>query len=233
MRYSLSSPTSHIHFRISPKPLPLIMSGVESNFEVSGDLYPASASASSPPAYYLRLYRHALESIFAFATLGDLHSLCSVCRHWLQAVSTMRSIDATAPLRYEPEYMALLCASRLILHIAVAGSATYPEYLSLTGDKLSLLLRSAPRLRELHWQLDPYDLSDLPQLSGQLKMLQMKVSRSEPEVIAQLVPLQQLESLTLKLDGTQLADINFASLQRMRSLQQFSLLDILEARCGA
>ena len=42
------------------------------------------------------LYRHALESIFKFCSLRELHSIISVSRSWLSAVCSMRSVGAAS-----------------------------------------------------------------------------------------------------------------------------------------
>ena len=42
-----------------------------------------------------RLYRHALESVFAFLKLRDLSVALAVCRSWSSAVRSMASIGAT------------------------------------------------------------------------------------------------------------------------------------------
>jgi len=58
---------------------------------MSFDFVSPGASSSSP---YSRLYRHALESIFAHLTLSELGRVSSTCRDWSAAVDSMRPIGA-------------------------------------------------------------------------------------------------------------------------------------------
>ncbi len=51
-----------------------------------------AAAADSAPPPILRLYAHALESVFAFATLRDLSALMAVCSSWQTSVMQMRSV---------------------------------------------------------------------------------------------------------------------------------------------
>ncbi len=57
----------------------------------SHPLQSAAANAAQPPVALL--YRHALESIFAFTSLADLHALMSVCKEWQSAVLSMAPMD--------------------------------------------------------------------------------------------------------------------------------------------
>jgi hypothetical protein len=91
------------------------------------------SSVSAPPAY-LRLYRHALESIFAFCTLSELHRLSTVCRAWNIAVHSTPCIRASI--------------AELPLIDDVAGSVALLEASSLaphTESLSSLLNRGVAR----------------------------------------------------------------------------------------
>ncbi len=76
------------------------------------------------------LYAHALESIFAFATLRELAALMSICRKWQAAVLSMQPaalslISSDFCYRYhrrEIDTMTPLCALRLRCHVAHLGS---------------------------------------------------------------------------------------------------------------
>ena len=53
------------------------------------------SAAAQPPA--ARLYKHALESIFAFLSLKELSAVLAVSHSWSSAVDSMRSLGAVWP----------------------------------------------------------------------------------------------------------------------------------------
>ena len=53
----------------------------------------ASAADGPPPVPVARLYRHALESMFAFLSKRELAFALRVSRGWLSAVGSMRRLD--------------------------------------------------------------------------------------------------------------------------------------------
>jgi len=65
----------------------------------------------------LRLYKYALESIFAHLNLRELARISATCRNWSAAVDSMRPIGArtggTRSLNLRS-----ICASRLIRHVS-------------------------------------------------------------------------------------------------------------------
>lgn len=69
----------------------------------------------SPP--YRRLYKHALESIFANLTFIELSRVVVTCREWSAAVHSMRPIGATITVDDITEYHTLH-ASRLMRHLS-------------------------------------------------------------------------------------------------------------------
>jgi hypothetical protein len=114
----------------------------------------ASVSISSPaPAAYTRLYAHALESIFVFCTLSELHALSMMCVNWHRAVGSMRRIELQAkshPLRH----------SRLNRHIVALGS--YASRLDLNDAAVRIMPECLPNLRQLSCRLSTRSLPSLP-----------------------------------------------------------------------
>jgi len=65
----------------------------------------------------LRLYKHALESIFAYLNLPELARVTATCRDWSAAVNSMRSIGASVRVAGTLLLQAI-CTSRLLRHVA-------------------------------------------------------------------------------------------------------------------
>ncbi len=89
-----------------------------------------TARVAKVPSPAGMLYAHALESIFAFATLQELSRLLAVCRGWQAAVLSLRlqalswSIDSAytpALQEHRMDTVALISASRLRRHISHIG----------------------------------------------------------------------------------------------------------------
>jgi hypothetical protein len=70
-----------------------------------------------------RLYRHALESIFAFVSLRELASVLRVSKGWATAMRTMRPLDAKIDSMPDKSHLLPLCMSPLARHV---GSLTVP-----------------------------------------------------------------------------------------------------------
>jgi hypothetical protein len=73
------------HFHTGPNAVP------------GGDLLAALQDDASPSPPTARLYRHALESVFAFCSLEELAMLLRVSKEWAAAVNSMHSLDASFP----------------------------------------------------------------------------------------------------------------------------------------
>src|SRR4051794_18779119 len=82
----------------------------------------AAAAAFKHPATVL--YSHALQSIFAFATLKELVALMSVSKEWHSAVLCMRPSSLHIHANWTEEQLLLLCASRVRRHISSIGDAS-------------------------------------------------------------------------------------------------------------
>ena len=125
---------------------------------------PAQSSAHVSPA--MRVYRHALESVFAMLELTDLSRVLAVSRSWSAAVRSMAPINASILrfslrlIRGQPAFsplpsVAALARSPLLRHLAGiqigGGRAGGPP---LTNEALGLLAQHAPNLTSLHCLLE-------------------------------------------------------------------------------
>ena len=108
---------------------------------------PVAAPAAAPVA---RLYRHAVESIFAFASVAVLAALLCVSRERRAAVSSM------APCKLErdgsrKDELPQLCASPLARHIHELGMYDGQP----ASADVALLCSRMPHLMELNVRLAP------------------------------------------------------------------------------
>ena len=91
---------------------------------------PAAAPSSAHVSPAMRIYRHALESVFAMLELGDLSQILAVSRPWSAALRSMKTINAsidrdadsrssraTKVFRPLPP-VASIVGSRLLRHVA-------------------------------------------------------------------------------------------------------------------
>ena len=181
------------------------------------------AAAAQPPV--TRLYKHALESIFAFLSLADLSRVLSVARSWSSAVSSMRCTDAVVESLPAGRSLLTLSASRLARHIGTLGSLNNGIALSQESSHSAGLRMSG--LKSLFYKLSP--LPDAPLiLPPSLTRLRIDVSSaSAAEVdvaIAAASRLPSLASLELQLHLSQLSPlVSFAPL-RCSALQNLGLL---------
>jgi hypothetical protein len=108
--------------------------------------------SSQPPAH-LRLYRHALESIFAWCTLSELHGVLSVSHSWSVAVLSMRSIHAVmdrAPVK-KTRPLAAIVATPLSKHLGSIGTHATPA--GIDPESLRLMTQRLTHLRLLYSSL--------------------------------------------------------------------------------
>ena len=80
---------------------------------------------------YLRLYKHALESIFSHLNLSELARISATCRGWSAAVDSMRPIGASVGGMTSLGVQSM-CTSRLVRHV-------FEMNLSMTKFDLSSL----------------------------------------------------------------------------------------------
>jgi len=74
-----------------------------------------------------RLYKHALESIFAHLDLPELARICATCRDWSAAVNSMRTIGAPIKMKQTLDLHSMN-TSRLMRHVVA---------IHLTGRSIS------------------------------------------------------------------------------------------------
>ena len=179
------------------------------------------AAAAHPPT--VRLYKHALESIFGFLSLPDLSRVIAVSRSWSDAVSSMRSIGAaieSLPIDH-PIYE--MCASGLARHIGTLGSDGKRISLSL-ADLYVIGLRMTG-LHTLYYKL-PSPLAGQLILPPSLTSLVVDPSRSfvqdASSMIAAVGRLPKLSSLRL-CNSEQSPLLSFAALRHSTQLQRLSL----------
>ena len=89
------------------------------------------------PRTYLRLYAHALESIFSHLNLSELAHISATCRDWSSAVNSMRPIGACAGRRKNHVELQSIRNSRLVRHVSelyLAGKLVSVSGISVLCD---------------------------------------------------------------------------------------------------
>lgn len=131
--------------------------------EAAANTHTAAAAAAPPTAVATvspaaMLYSHALESIFAFATLSELAALICVTRTWQASVLHMRPIAAAvdrecASADVGGQYVHQLVQSRLrrhVSHLSVYVSKFRIKWMpAVTNEQLVALAHAMPHLRSL------------------------------------------------------------------------------------
>ena len=146
-----------------------------------------------------RLYRHALESIFAFLPLAGLHSMLAVSLKWQQAVGTMRPLGVPVSKLSSTPFR--VCVSRLGRHVNALVNASS----EVVNNILLFLLKSRlAHLRSLQCCLGPMRVGPIVFPSEQLVQLELILLKSFAapafnRVLAALRPCHQLASLKLRL----------------------------------
>jgi len=125
----------HFHFGPNPAASP-----------ASDDATAAEADRLPPAA---RLYRHALESIFAFLNQRELVKALQVSKGWLAAVELMASLELTVEQTSAP--LRVMAQSAMGCHVAVLGK--WGRHVSVTADSLFIGARHMAQLRELSCEL--------------------------------------------------------------------------------
>ncbi len=177
------------------------------------------------------LYRHALESIFAFSSLADLHSLMSVCKDWQSAVLSMAPRGFTVKLNdsLDEEKLAVLALSPLRRHV---GALSEPEgiasWRTLSADEMELVASSLPHLSRLGIKLAANAAPVRFPPSMRSLTLDMSVYSDVPAlqgVVNAIAQLQQLEALTLHFyrNRDTARGVSFAPLARIGSLTSLKL----------
>jgi len=106
---------------------------------------------SSPSSPQSVLYDHALQSVFAFAELCELHAINAVCKNWKRVVERMPCLGDTVLFGRDALRQFLLHGSTLATldrHIGGAGFKGRPVYLTLSD--VVRLTRRATRISKLY-----------------------------------------------------------------------------------
>ena len=150
----------------------------------------------------MRIYRHALESIFGMLEVGDLAQVLAVSHSWLAAVRSMKPLSATIGEKrryFMWPRIALLVASPLLRHLAVVeirhahGRGLAP----VRNASLALLAQHAPHLQSLRYDLSLTSNEPLilpPKLTS--LNLQLNGGYSDAEINGLLMSLAALPSLS-------------------------------------
>ena len=170
----------------------------------------------------MRLYRHALESIFGFLSLAELSPVLVVSRSWCVAVGSMRFIDAAIYKLRAARPLVELCASQLACHIGTLGS----EYnlIALSQEGLYLLGFRMSGLHSLHYRL-PSPLAGPLIFPPSLTELTIRPSdnASAQEVDLAMAAIGRLSKLaTLRLWSADETVWTFAALRRSTQLQKLA-----------
>jgi hypothetical protein len=119
-----------------------------------GTLSQGDAGASPPSAGVRLLYRHALESIFAFCSVTELASVLRVSKDWAAAVQSMRPLDGQVGYM-QSDLLQHLCASRLARHVGSLFCSMWPIGAPAPPLSDTALVEVAQRmvnLRRLAWK---------------------------------------------------------------------------------
>ena len=201
------------HFHFGPNPAAVDASS-------GGD---AAASESNCPPPAARLYRHALESIFAFLNQRELVAVLQVSKSWLAAVESMASLQLTveqisAPLREVAD-------STMGRHVAQLGS--HAKRVPLTADSLFILARHAAHLRVLNGEIQLAPPQRRLTFPRGLHKLRLRVSRSSAaeDVSAVLIGVSHLPLLKELIVHFPAIDqrLSFAPLASLQQLCDLSI----------
>ena len=168
----------------------------------------AQSRGHASPA--MRIYRHALESIFEMLQLGDLTQLLAVSRAWAAVVRSMKPIDAAIErvddgsdaFRPLPP-IASIVSSPLLRHVSaihIRGDYT-DAWTPLNTESLGLLAQHASSLTSLWCALT--------------------LTLNEPVVLP-----AKLHSLKLQLDGEYTDDASNGVLRALAALPSLSRLSL-------
>jgi hypothetical protein len=146
-----------------------------------------------------RLYRHAIESIFAFVSLEDLAALLCINHEWRAAVSSMACCSLEWSLTKSTIQIPLMCASPAARHIT---SIEYEDNTKggVMSNQLALMRLHLPRLAKLTVCLAADDALTPDNFPAHLTYLHVLVhycatSAVTQSVIDAIAQLSSLESL--------------------------------------
>ena len=231
------------------EPAAALLSGGRAGNESDGDIRGAAdstrkdvhvalqqAAHTSSTSSVERLYSHALQSIFAFATVPDLAALMAVNRSWQAAVMHMRPISGSFGPRTHKILVSLqaMYTSPLRRHISsIALVSCRVQFSTFLLDELSVRL---PHVRSLHVCLfcPPAVAGAAPPLlrfPAQLQSLTLRcmsetiTSPELPLVVADAIAvLPELRALELWCRTSSSLDVLFTRLSEQQGSQLRRLL---------
>ena len=196
----------------------------------------ATADAAAPISLPF-LYRHALESIFAFCNLRDLATVVRVSGDWSSAVSSMPSrrwtvavTDATLPL------CARSALSRHVVILAPPKRSRLGNVLPLSDSTLQLVAQRMTQLEELHCSVGSVPKAGSLLRLSHLRALTLHIgsaaTSSKPTAAATAAAaallvdigrMASLEELNLHLPGPN-REVRFSALASLRHLRCFTFV---------
>jgi hypothetical protein len=171
------------------------------------------AGASPPFAAVRLLYRHALESIFAFSSLTELAAVFRVSKGWSAAVHSMRPLDGQVGYMgsIQPSVLQLLWSSRLARHVGSLSNLWPIDAPPLSDAALVEVAQRMVNLRSLSWKVGVAGAAVSLVFPARLRELRLNfvpantetppsdssLSRALTAAIGIVVALPELESLAL------------------------------------
>lgn len=181
--------------------------------------------SSAPVSPVTRLYRHALESIFAFLSLADLSRVSSVSRSWFGAVRSMASIGAA--VTRSTARPSVIAASGLVSHVSQFGALGFSSHSLLDSTELFVLSRSFGSLTALGCSIVMPPSAPLV-FSHKLRQVWIELLGVRaapeliPEVITTLIHLPVLVGLAFRFAAF-LPELSFSPLLGAASLRALRL----------
>jgi hypothetical protein len=193
---------------------------------------PVDSGMDVGPASVELLYKNALQSIFKFLRLPELHSAISVCKSWKAAVISTKCIPPFLPRQLRRSTLLAISASGLARHIPsiVVNFMSVEE--RLNQEEMSIIAENMPHLRKLlcNVQLS----SPLARVVFPKYLDEMSVYFSLPHVfsaadvasinaaIVSIASLAQLRVLSITLPGMH-EGISLEPLSHMHCLRDLSV----------
>lgn len=186
---------------------------------------PSATAPRSAPA----LYKHALESVFCYASLSDLVQITRVCHAWLAAAHSMAPIRASMVLPDATQLRTGVLARQISgLHVVLADSVSILPTLVLLRYCFTNLTQLSAEFALGHGEWSAHGACAAPAsvFPVRLQVLSCTVLKSDTPaeinaMIASIGRLEQLATLRLHLPDTQ--RIRFTPLASLLLLRDFSL----------
>ncbi len=177
------------------------------------------ATSSQPP-----LYRHAVESIFAFASLADLAALLSVCKDWRAAVASMAPCRFTFILNNASQgKLAACCLSSLARHI---GELQQWEEKVVSVQQMALICSTLKNLTCINAALGGSEVPAFNLLPLRDVILDLSPFKEPQALLDALTNLTRLHTLELQFGADQTSALSVAPLIRIDSLTVLELTSL-------